>query len=258
MSSAVLKTQQKNHSLWAVINRPEAHNAINFEVMDALESVLDRLEGDLALRAFVLRGCGSKSFISGGDLREFHTLETAEEAEQMARRMHDILRRIEELPCWTIACINGPAYGGGCETMLAFDFRVAAHTATFGFTQGKFYLTPGWGGLTRLIEQVGRSTALKWLAEAAVIDAEIALGYKLIDKVMSADNLIEQTDRWLSRITKNHRDYISALKQGRQHITKVRREAIEAELKPFARLWEDQRHHQRVEKFLNRSGVNKN
>ncbi|MGK7370801.1 MAG: enoyl-CoA hydratase/isomerase family protein, partial [Candidatus Halalkalibacterium sp. M3_1C_030] len=151
---SILKIEEKKHTYWAAINRPDSRNALNFAVMDALEETLDRIESDNSVRAFVLSGTRDH-FISGGDLKEFHTIKTAEEAKPMAKRMLSLFKRIEKLPCWTIACINGAAYGGGWETMLAFDFRIASNKATFGFTQGKFYLPPGWGGLTRLVEKVG-------------------------------------------------------------------------------------------------------
>ena len=78
---------------------------------------------------------GDDLFISGGDLKEFHGITSAKEAEQMARRMGTILKRIEQLPCWTIAAINGAIYGGGWEIMLAFDFRIASTKASFHFSQ---------------------------------------------------------------------------------------------------------------------------
>ena len=156
-----------------------------------LEELLSEIETDGKTRSFILKGTGNNAFISGGDLQEFHTIKTSEEARPMAQKMLNILERIEKLPCWTIACINGPAYGG-CETILAFDFRIASSEATFGFTQGKFYLPPGWGGLTRLIERVGRSTALRWLAEAKNIDAHTALNHKLVDKIANPDELTEE------------------------------------------------------------------
>ncbi|MDZ7716703.1 MAG: enoyl-CoA hydratase/isomerase family protein [Balneolaceae bacterium] len=248
----VIKTEQHKHTLWATINRPNSRNAVNFEVIHALEQILDQLENDDSILTFVLRGEGDQSFISGGDLKEFHTLETAEEAKPMARRMLNIYQRLEQLPCWTIACINGAAYGGGCETMLAFDFRIASGHATFGLTQGRFYLPPGWGGLTRLVERVGRSTALKWLAEAAVINAEDALRHKLIDRVVAKDELNDKTLEWAEQLSKNDRQYIDTLKKGALRLTEARWKAIEAELEPFAKFWEDERHQERVQKFLDR------
>ena len=248
----VLTTEKIDHTLWATINRPKSRNAVNFEVIEALEETLDLLEADDSILTFVLRGAGDQSFISGGDLKEFHTLKTAEEAKPMARRMLNIYQRLEQLPCWTIACINGAAYGGGCETMLAFDFRIASDHATFGLTQGRFYLPPGWGGLTRLVERVGRSTALKWLAEAAIIDTEEALKHKLIDKVVEKEKLNQKTQEWADQLSKNDREYIGTLKKGALHLAEARWKAIEAELEPFSRFWEHEQHQKRVQKFLDR------
>jgi enoyl-CoA hydratase/carnithine racemase len=254
---SVLTVNQHNYITQATINRPKAHNAINFAVMDELEELLSDLETNNHSRCFILRGSGDEAFISGGDLREFHTIKTAKEAKPMAKRMRSILERIEILPCWTIACVNGAAYGGGCEIMLGFDFRIASSGATFGFTQGKFYLPPGWGGLTRLVERVGRSTALRWLAETAIIDTDKALEHRLIDRISTHNKLQEETWKWAKDLCHNDRDYIKALKQGALRLTEARWKAIEQELEPFAKFWEDERHQQRVKKFLNRkSGDN--
>lgn len=249
---SVLKVERENHIFQATIDRPNAHNAVNFAVMDELETVLDELESDEYIRCFILSGAGNETFISGGDLREFHTLKTAEETKPMARRMLAILKRIEKLPCWTIASINGAAYGGGCEIMLAFDFRIAAASATFGFTQGKFYLPPGWGGLTRLVERVGRSVALRWLAEAKIVDSQPALHHKLIDRIVDAKVLNEQTWNWARKLAKNDRAFIKNLKGGALRLTEARWQAIDAELESFAQFWESDLHKQRVQKFLNR------
>lgn len=248
---SILKIKQKKHTLWAAINRPQSRNALNFSIMDALEETLDRIESDASIRVFVLSGTGDH-FISGGDLKEFHTIKTAEEAKPMAKRMLSLFKRIEKLPCWTIACINGAAYGGGWETMLAFDFRIASKEATFGFTQGKFYLPPGWGGLTRLVEKVGRSKALEWLAEAKVIDSDTALSYRLINKISKKEELINDTWHWVEKLSYNERDFIETLKQGALKFSDARWKSIHDELDNFAKFWEDERHHKRVEKFLNR------
>lgn len=252
LTVSVLKIEQKNHVCRATLNRPESHNAINFAVMDQLEQLLDKLESSQDIRCLILTSMGDETFIAGGDLREFHTIKTAEEAKPMAQRMLAILERIEKLPCWTIASVNGAAYGGGCEIMLAFDFRIASPDASFGFTQGKFYLPPGWGGLTRLVERVGRSTALKWLAEANIVDSQTALEHKLIDRISSNGNLQDETWQWARDISKNDRTFIRNLKEGAMRLTKARWEAIEAELDSFAEFWESDLHEQRVEEFLNR------
>lgn len=238
--------------LRATINRPETRNAINFEVMERLEEILTELENDGEIRVFVLEGNGTETWLSGGDLRAFHTIRTAEEAMPMARRMHEILRRLEELPCWTLASVDGAVYGGGWEVMLAFDFRIASEEAVFGFTQGKFCLPPGWGGLTRLVEQVGRSTALRWLAGAEMVEVPEALEQRLIDRSAFPGRLGSKTDAWAERLSHTGRDLTATLKRGSGRQGEERRKRMEAELEPFARHWEDERHHERVARFLER------
>ncbi|MDR8394164.1 enoyl-CoA hydratase/isomerase family protein [Aliifodinibius sp. S!AR15-10] len=250
---SVLQANKDRHILTASIHRPGALNAINFKVMEQLEDLLDRLEKDNEIRTFILTSAGNEVFISGGDLKEFHGIKSAREAKLMARRMGSILKRIEKLPCWTIASINGSTYGGGWEIMLAFDFRIASQNATFNFSQAKFYLPPGWGGLTRLTEKVGRSTALRWLAEAAEVDADTALQHKLVDKVADPEVLGKETEQWAHNLSKNDRDFIQTLKRGALRYSKIRWEAIEKELEPFARFWEDERHEEQVKKFLGRN-----
>ena len=228
----------------AVINRPEVMNAINFDVMDQLESLLDDLEKDDELCLFALTGSGN-SFISGGDLREFHQIKDAEGAKEMTRRMIAILERIENLSCWTLAAINGPAYGGGWETMLAFDFRVAISSATIGFTQGKFYLPPGWGGITKLTEVIGRNLALYWLASQKVIDAKTAKQSGLIQDVFDENEYEEKFASLKKSLIKNDRKFIEYIKRRDLQNSKD-------EIEPFSTFWESEEHLKRVDEFLAR------
>lgn len=229
--------------LKVTIDRPEAMNAINFRVMDRLESALDKAEKDADLRLFILTGTENR-FISGGDLREFHQIESAEGAREMSKRMLSILDRIEKLSCWTLAAVNGHAYGGGWETMLSFDFRIAKASAKFGFTQGKFYLPPGWGGLTRLSKAVGRERADYWLASQKVIDAKTALQSGLIQDLFPNESYSDQLGKLIQRLTLNDRNYIEYMKgEKKRDITR--------ELEPFSKFWENKEHIRRVNNFLN-------
>lgn len=226
----------------ASINRPETLNAINFEVMSRLETILDEVETDTDIRLFVLTGTG-KSFISGGDLREFHKISSATGARKMTERMISILNRIKALPCWTLAAINGHAYGGGWETLLHFDFRVAIETARFGFTQGKFYLPPGWGGITSLTETVGRDKALYWLASQKVISARTAFECGLIQDVFTSDNYDDKLTELKNKLILNDRTFIEYVKNP------DRKSALD-EIEPFSRFWENREHLKRVQDFL--------
>ncbi|MFW6347082.1 MAG: enoyl-CoA hydratase/isomerase family protein [Cyclonatronaceae bacterium] len=246
------------HVLQAKINRLSSHNAIDFEVMEALEKVCDIIEQDETIRVFILTGRGNKYFASGGDLKAFSGLKTEHDARMMSMRMGNILHRIETADCWTIALINGDAYGGGCEVMMAFDFRICVRHARFGFTQGKFYLPPGWGGLTRLIERCNRSTVLFWLGTQALVGAEDALMAGLVDIVEGSAQMKAHVNQTMKKLALNDRAMIKTLKKGATYAQKhPHKESINNERIAFARLWASQQHHERVGDFLNRKADKK-
>lgn len=240
-----LKIERGQHVITARVNRPEARNAVNFDLMDQLEKLLDELENSRETRLFILTGTGS-SFISGGDLREFHQLKKADEAKQMSLRMIRILERIERLPFWTLAAINGHAYGGGWEIAAYFDFRVAAGHAAIGFTQGKFYLPPGWGGVSRLARLTGKKRALYWLASQKVVRANRAREAGFLDEVFESDTFDRDLKQLISNLTLNNRAFIEYLKQSPSL------DDTSLEIEPFSKFWESEEHQKRVDTFLNR------
>ena len=241
------------HILKAVIDRPAAQNAINFAVIDDLENLIEFIKTNEEIDAFILTGAGQKTFVAGGDLKEFHTIKSKEEAVSMSRRVQILLFSIEALPVWTIACINGSTYGGGIEILLSFDFHISSQDAKFGFTQGRFYLSPGWGGLTRLIEKVGKSKAFQLLAESAVLSAEDVRDLGIIEKITTSENLQDQCLEWAKELTKNDRFYIEKLKESTLKGRKERLEQLEDEIEPFTELWIHRNHEERVEKFIKKT-----
>ncbi|MEO1023158.1 MAG: enoyl-CoA hydratase/isomerase family protein [Bacteroidota bacterium] len=240
------------HTVWATHERKEARNAIDFETMDQLDALVDEIRNNEEIRLFVFTGAGTSTFISGGDLKKFHSVQSKEDALEFSRRMITILNKLERLPCWTVAAINGDAYGGGIETMLAFDFRVSVDFARFGHTQGKFYLSPGWGGLTRLIDQVGRSKALEWLGRCEVIDAIDAKKTGLINHIVDEEPFRDRVLEWAEPLLVNDRNYIQTLKSVHHAALDERAKRIEKEIEPFAELWTSDAHFKRVEQFMSR------
>ena len=253
----MIRLQEQGAVLHATLERPETRNAINFEIMAQLEKLLDRLENDSSIRVFTLRG-SQGAFVSGGDLREFHQLTSEQEAMDMGRRMLTILKRIEALDCWTVCFTNGAVYGGGWEMMLSFDVRISLPDTVFGFTQGRFYLPPGWGGLERLVQTVGPDQAKWLLAGQRVINAERAAALGLVQEIVETE---DDFDRLLQPMTMNDRVYIRHVKlfsnpeqngsmensedNGRAYGAKM-----EAELHSFAHFWTHSEHINRIETFL--------
>jgi enoyl-CoA hydratase len=235
------------------LNRKEALNAVNYEVMTALESALDAVERDVEIRVLVFTAHG-ETFISGGDLKAFSGLKSASEGRMMATRMKSILNRIENLSCITVCLVNGDAYGGGCETALAFDQIWLRDTAKMGFTQANFALSPGWGGYTRLIERVGATTALRWLSERARVGESEGITTGLIDHVIPSSAYQESIDEHVRALTQTNHEVLLTLKKIKQYAMLEKRDALMTyESDHFERLWESDEHHARVDRFLSRS-----
>ena len=241
---AILQIERETYTTTARISRPETMNAINFDLMDELEALLDEIEKDKEIRLFILTG-SEKSFISGGDLREFHQIEDTEGAKKMSAKMISILSRIEQLNCWTLAAINGQTYGGGWEMMLYFDFRIASEAIKIGFTQGNFYLPPGWGGIHKLCAAVGREQALYWLATSKVVDASTALAHGLVQEVVPEFAFDERVQTLKKELTANDRAYI-------KYIKSKNLKSPEDEIDPFTQFWVSEEHLKRVDEFLSR------
>ncbi|MFN1835030.1 enoyl-CoA hydratase/isomerase family protein [Balneola sp. MJW-20] len=251
MASLEIEYKDK-HICRAWINRPEAHNALDFEVIAGLEDLADELDHNTDIRLFILSGSGTDTFIAGGDLKKFHTIQSEEEAFKMSEKVHTLFHRFECLPCYTLAYLNGNAFGGGIELMLSFDFRLAAPGIKLGFTQGRFYLTPGWGGLTRLVETVGRSKALELQGKAAIIPADKAMDLGLINDILDTSDHESEILHWSEDLIRNDRDYIRTLKKSSGLQAEARLQALRAEIEPFSKLWADPEHLRRVEEFSNR------
>src|SRR5258708_37007442 len=118
-----LLTELENNILTVTINRPDKLNALNKTVFDELNSVLDEVYSNPAIRSVIITGMGTKAFVAGADISEFSSL-TKDQAEALSKKGQDIFFRIERSPKPIIAAVNGFALGGGCELAMACHFRV--------------------------------------------------------------------------------------------------------------------------------------
>lgn len=249
-----MKTVQyslNNQFLCFSIIRPKQLNAINFEVMKDLEELLDIAE-DQELKLFAFVGDSGVS-LSGGDLKAFEILQSRSEGKAMSERMCSILNRIESLPCLTIAFIQGDVYGGGTETISAFDLIYCTESSKLGFTQSRFGLSPGWGGFTRLKELVGVSTALHWLSVVQVVTAEEALQKGFINGLLATADFNKEIDSIFEKIDKIDIGVITTLKTlSMSALETSRANLFKTEQDMFTTLWASAEHHNRVSTFLNR------
>ncbi|GIN19045.1 MAG TPA: enoyl-CoA hydratase/isomerase family protein [Bacillus bacterium] len=246
-------TKYKNGLLLWKIDRPEKWNAINFEVMDGLELMLDEAERDPSIKAVAITGEGERSFCSGGDVAEFHHLKTEEQAYSMLSRMGSLLYRLAVLPKPTVAVLNGVALGGGCELAAACDMRIAKAGTNAGFIQGSLAITTGWGGASLLFERMNPSLALQILTEAQLLSVQELSAYGFINQIYDGDTLHavkKFTEQILSREADVLKSYKAAL------IEKIHKgslkERMAQEIRRCALLWSKEEHHRAVTRFLKR------
>ena len=182
MSTAFRIERHGATEVW-VVDRPAARNAIDEDVVRGLRTAVAAAELDASLRAVVLTGAGDAAFIAGADLK-FLRAALPEARSAMDAHMFEILSRIEALPIPVIAALNGVAMGGGSEVALACDMRIAEPDASITFKHAAMGVTPGWGGLSRLVALVGRGAAARLLFTATPVRPEDALHMGLVDELV--------------------------------------------------------------------------
>ena len=171
------------------LNRPQALNALNSEVLRELTDVFAAYDADPAQRCLVLTGSGEKAFAAGADIKEMQPQSFSE------MYSSDFFAGWEKVTAtrkpW-IAAVNGFALGGGCEVAMMADFIIAADSARFGQPEIKLGVTPGMGGSQRLTWAVGKAKAMEMCLTGRMMGAEEAERSGLVAKVVPADQLLDE------------------------------------------------------------------
>ena len=183
------------------INRPQALNALNSQVLSDLEEVFKSVDTDTT-RALILTGAGEKSFVAGADIGEMSSLSKAE-GEAFGKKGNDLFRFIETFPIPVIAAVNGFALGGGCEIAMSCDIRICSDNALFGQPEVGLGITPGFGGTQRLARIVGVGMAKQLIYTAKNIKAEQAKAIGLVNDVYPQEELLDQAKKLASIIAAN-------------------------------------------------------
>jgi crotonobetainyl-CoA hydratase len=222
--------ERRGHVLVITLNRPEARNAINGAVTEALGDAMERADQDPEIRVVVLTGAGDKAFCAGADLKAI-------------ARGENLLPRTGKRAAWgfagyvthhiskpTIAAVNGTALGGGTELVLASDLAVAARSATFGLPEVKRGIIAGAGGVFRLPAQVPPKLAYELIFTGEPIDAERALNLGLVNRVVPADQVLATALELAETIAANAPLAVQASKRVGQQI-------VDGGLPSEAELW---------------------
>lgn len=182
------------------VNRPEARNALNREVLDGLSEALSTLAQDDQVRALVLTGSGEKAFASGADIAE---LRERTHREAFFTVTASVFQKLEDFPRPTIAAIEGYALGGGLELALACDLRVASKRCKLGLPEVSLGISPAAGGTWRLPRLVGLGRARELIFTGRIVEAEEALSLGLAERVCEPGAAV-RTAQELARTIAQH------------------------------------------------------
>ena len=194
-----LLTSLENGIFTITIDRPDKMNALNQEVMNDLNNVMDEVYKNTEIKSAIITGSGGKAFVAGADISEFSGL-SQQQGMALAKRGQDIFFKIENSPKPVIAAVNGFALGGGCELAMACHMRIASDNAKFGQPEVNLGLIPGYGGTQRLTMLIGKGKAIELLLTGNMIDAATAFQYGLVNYVTPQDQLLTKAKEILTTI----------------------------------------------------------
>ncbi len=181
------------------LNRPQALNALNSQVLEDLIAAFAAYEADPGQRCAVLTGAGEKAFAAGADIKQMSGKGAAEfYAEDFFARWTSHLVKATRKP-W-IAAVNGFALGGGCELAMMADFIIAADSARFGQPEIKLGVGPGMGGSQRLTRAVGKAKAMEMCLTGRMMGAEEAERSGLVARVVPLAELVEEAVKTATEI----------------------------------------------------------
>jgi enoyl-CoA hydratase len=173
----------------ATINRPEALNALNQQVMTELASKLGAIDNDPNIGCFVIAGL-PKAFAAGADIKE---MATKSHLEMFYADLFSGWEKFSTLRTPKIAAVSGYALGGGCELAMMCDLIFAGASAKFGQPEITLGVIPGMGGSQRLTRLIGRAKAMDMILTGRMIDAQAAESCGLVSRIFPDDDLLPRS-----------------------------------------------------------------
>lgn len=195
-------TEKENGICYVTINREKTLNTFDYQTLSELRDVVEDIHLDPDVQVVIFTGAGERAFSAGADLKERKTL-TPNEVRRNVKLIADVFNAVAALPQPTIAAVNGYAFGGGFELMLACDMAIAADNSQFGLTETSWAIIPGAGGTQRLPRLVGVMRAKELILTARKFDAAEAKELGVVLDVVKQERLMETCKELAGRITSN-------------------------------------------------------
>lgn len=188
MENIIVNEQYDSFVALVQLNRPKELNALNIQLMQELRDALQQLDKDEKVRVIIITG-NDQAFAAGADIK------------QMADKSAIDMLMIDQFSTWDqirktkkpiIAAVSGFALGGGCELAMTCDMIIASETAQFGQPEIKLGVIPGAGGTQRLTKALGKAKAMEMILTGRFMQAEEALRYQLINKIVPVEMYLRE------------------------------------------------------------------
>jgi len=180
------------------VNRPKSLNALNGKTLREMTQAVRELADQS--RAVILTGAGDKAFVAGADIAEMAPM-TPWSAREFSELGHVLTALLEDIPCATIAAVNGYALGGGLELAVACDMIFASENAKLGLPEVTLGVTPGFGGTQRLVRLVGKLRAKEIIFTGDMVDAQTAARIGLVNSVLPQAELLNHCKKVAAKIS---------------------------------------------------------
>jgi len=200
MSFQNLLIENKGRIQYITINRESKLNALNKATIAELHTAFSDAFNDPGVGGIIITGAGQKAFVAGADISEFNNIDAGDGGEIARNGQKNVFDLIENGNKPVIAAINGFALGGGLELAMACHIRIAADTAKMGLPEVTLGLIPGYGGTQRLAQLAGKGKALEMIMTADMITAADAYQCRLVNHVVSQDELLNKAEEILNKI----------------------------------------------------------
>ncbi|MCB1179346.1 MAG: enoyl-CoA hydratase/isomerase family protein [Leptospiraceae bacterium] len=211
MDLKYLQVTKENAVATVKINRPEALNALNTDILKEIKTCFEELEKDSSLRIVFVTGEG-KAFVAGADIAAMKEYDS-KKAEEFSKLGQSAFDTIDSSRLVSIALINGFALGGGMELALSCDMRIASESAKMGLPEVSLGLIPGFGGTQRLSRLIGVGRALEIILSGDMITAEDAYRIGIVNKISPPENLLETGEKLAKSILSRGPEAVSKAKE---------------------------------------------
>lgn len=205
----MIEYEKRGDAAWIRLNRPEKMNALTIEGWHQLQEALNRASKEA--RAAVLTGTGDV-FCAGDDVEVLESIDSAQELEELADALYDVIFGIETLQIPVIAAVNGLTYGGACEMLIAADLAVTVDDAQIALPETRIGVYPVYA-VKRVMAMATRKRAMELILTGEPIDAQTAKEWGMVNNVVDEDELESAVEKYVDSICRSPKRSVTVAKR---------------------------------------------